>query len=509
MRFEFTSNETESVLRAVFEDGDRHEGSRQEGPGQTITYSGTDITFDYPVRSIHPDLLGLLCLIVFYPFIGERAVFPMPVSPRLEQAFQNQNFRRRFRFDNVDPGVEAYSGSRLALSFGGGIDSSAVCTMFPDAYVVHEAHIKDGRLVPSHAHQIVQDLGPDRGRVVATNQRYVSRPGGWHGWTCAAAAALLMATDNDFGMILMGTILGATLLANGSVYWDRFQARERHGFTGNFWQSAFNAVGMPMFSPVCGASEFLTMTLSLDLIKAGRVVYCMEQDGRPCLRCSKCLRRDMIRAVVDPSHHPDWKPYDSGGHTRIPEHQAPVFRPHLLLRPGQSPRPAIVCHLEAAGRSGHQFRLAPAGPRRHLRVLRPGLGERHPQAGARALGPDGIRAHGRAPELGSEPPDPEAGPDLDPTARPPRPGQGPASPPSAVRGLAGCGPPGQAADSQGASRMRATRSWPKAVITARYIRPVTAITAWYPRSRRAAAAAAASPAVAIVQAAQNQPSSPL
>ena len=122
-----------------------------------------------------------------------------------------------------------------------------------------------------------------------------------------------MATDNDFGMILMGTILGATLLANGSVYWDRFQARERHGFTGNFWQSAFNAVGMPMFSPVCGASEFLTMTLSLDLIKAGRVVYCMEQDGRPCLRCSKCLRRDMIRAVVDPSHHPDWKPYDRAG----------------------------------------------------------------------------------------------------------------------------------------------------------------------------------------------------
>ena len=313
MRFEFTSNETESVLRAVFEDGDRYEGSRQEGPGQKITYSGEDITFDYQVSSIHPALLGLLCLIVFYPFIGERAVFPMPVSSRLEQAFQNQNFRRRFRFDNVDPGIEAYSGSRLALSFGGGIDSSAVRTMFPEAYVVHEAHIKDGRLVPSHAHQIVQDLGPDRGRVVATNQRYVSRPGGWHGWTCAAAAALLMATDNDFGMILMGTILGATLLANGSGYWDRFQARERHGFTGNFWQSAFNAVGMPMFSPVCGASEFLTMTLSLDLIKAGRVVYCMEQDGRPCLRCSKCLRRDMIRAIVDPSHRPDWKPYDRAG----------------------------------------------------------------------------------------------------------------------------------------------------------------------------------------------------
>ena len=313
MRFEFTSNESQSVLRAVFEDGDRHEGSRQEGAGQTITYSGEDITFDYPVSSIHPDLLGLLCLIVFYPFIGDRAVFPMPVSPRLEQAFQNQNFRRRFRFANVDPGIKAYSGSRMVLSFGGGIDSSAVHTMFPEAYVVHEAHIKDGRLLPSHAHQIVHDLGPDQGRVVTSNQRYVSVPGGWHGWTCSAATALLMATDNDFGIILTGTILGSTLLASGSAYWDRFRARDSHGFTGNFWQSAFNAVGLPMFSPVCGASEYLTMNLSLDRVRTGDAVYCMEQDGRPCFKCSKCFRRDMIRAVVDPDHRPNWKPYDRVG----------------------------------------------------------------------------------------------------------------------------------------------------------------------------------------------------
>ena len=310
MRFEFSSNESQSVLRAVFEDGDRYESSRQEGAGQAITYSGDDITFDYPVSSIHPDLLGLLCLIVFYPFIGDRAVFPMPVSPRLEQAFCNQNFRRRFRFDNVDPDIEAYSGSKMALSFGGGIDSSAVRTMFPDAYVVHEAHLKGGELLPSHAHRIVRSMGPERGRVVTSNQRYVSAPGGWHGWTCSAATALLMATDNDFGIILTGTVLGATLLANGSKYWDRFQARDRHGFTGNFWQSAFNAVGLPMFSPVCGASEYLTMTLSLDRVRTGDVVYCTEQDGRPCLRCSKCFRRDMIRAVVDADHRPEYKPYD-------------------------------------------------------------------------------------------------------------------------------------------------------------------------------------------------------
>lgn len=329
MRFEFASSEKRSVLRAVFEEGDGTEGQRAEGAGRTIIYSGEDIEFGYGVTAVHPDLLGLLCLIIFYPFVGERVVFPVPVSPRLEEAFRNPNFKRQLSFDNVDSGIEAYSGSRMALAFGGGIDSSAVRTMFPEAYVVHEAHWRDGRLVPAGTHGVVHSMGLDRGRVVATNQRYVSKPGGWHGWTCSLATALLLATDHDFGIILMGTPLGGTLLKAGTGYFDRFRARGWHGVTGNFWQSAFNAVGIPVFSPVCGASAFLTMGLSLDLIRAGEVFYCTEQGGQACLRCPKCCRRDIIRAVVEPGHRPHWAPYDNravhGYLSQDPQSQGHLF----------------------------------------------------------------------------------------------------------------------------------------------------------------------------------------
>lgn len=311
MRFEFAASGQRTVLRAVLEKGDRTEGQRAEGAGATIVYSGEDIEFDYSATDVHPDLLGLLCLIIFYPFVGERVVFPTPVSPRLEEAFRNPNFKRQFSFDNVDSSIEQYSGSNMALAFGGGIDSSAVRTMFPEAYVVHEAHWREGRLVPSGTHRVVHDMGLDRGRVVATNQRYVSRPGGWHGWTCSLATTLLMATDRDFGIILMGTALGGTLLRGGIGYFDRFRARGWHGVTGNFWQSAFNAVGIPVFSPVCGASAFLTMRLSLDVLRAGEVFYCTEQNGGACGQCPKCLRRDIIRAAVDPGHRPQWTQYDN------------------------------------------------------------------------------------------------------------------------------------------------------------------------------------------------------
>ncbi len=328
MRFEFESDTRQTIIRAIFEGEDSFEGARQEGPGTKITYSGRDIVFDYPVESMHPDLLGLLCLIIFYPFIGGEVTFPQAVSPRLVKAFEPAMFKTRLRFTNVDDSVEMYSGSKMALSFGGGIDSTAVRELLPEAFIVHEAHIRDGQVMPSRSVEIVQEMGPEQGRVVLTNQRYVSQPGGWHGWTCSTATSLLLATDFDFGIILTGSNLGSTLLWNGSKYFDRFAARTHHGFTGNFWQSAFNTVGIPMFSPVCGVSEFLTMKLSLKALDAGQVVYCMADKGDACFKCLKCFRRDVIRTMVASGSSVDWVPYDRA---KVHEHleNRPLHFGHL------------------------------------------------------------------------------------------------------------------------------------------------------------------------------------
>ena len=126
MRFEFEVTDTLSRIIPVFEEDDSWEGERAEGVGNFIRYSGQPIEFHYPVRSIHPDLLGLMCLCIFHPFIGSKVTFPEPVSPRLEEAFQNECFKKILHFQNIDPEIPPYFGEKIALSFGGGIDSSAV-----------------------------------------------------------------------------------------------------------------------------------------------------------------------------------------------------------------------------------------------------------------------------------------------------------------------------------------------------------------------------------------------
>lgn len=331
-----------SHLKAHFEESDSKVGKREEGSGTEITLIYDTVHFDYEVKEIHPDILGLLCLVTFFPFIGNEVEFPRPVSNRLVDAFQNKCFteKKNFRFRNIDEDLPIYTGSKIALSFGGGIDSSSVRKMFPEAFVVHEAHIRDGELVPSHCHEIVTNLG-DKGRLVQTNMRYLSRPGGWHSWPCSASTSLLLATDMDFGIVLTGSILGSCFLSNGVRFWDRIKARGWHGPTGNYWQSAFDAIGLPMFSPVTGVSEYQTMEQSKQLLESGEVVYCMELDGLPCGTCSKCFRRDVIRAYLDDKYLPNWTDYQTESIIRFlqkrPLYFGHVFSTAFSLKPSIFP----------------------------------------------------------------------------------------------------------------------------------------------------------------------------
>ena len=336
MRFEFWTEKGTSHIKAHFEEGDTYVGNRQEGSGAQIQYSGEDISFDYEVKQIHPDILGLICLLIFYPFIGHKVEFPYPVSPRLEKAFRNQNFKRQFEFVNVDDNISIYQGSRMALSLGGGIDSSSVRVMFPEAFIVHEAHLRDKKvkkpkktfwnkyfgfpripdqpvkeLVPSDTNSIVEALDVGKGRLITSNQRYVSEPGGWHTWPCSTITSLLLATDMNLGIIFTGTNAGSSMLSNGDSFWDRIKARKYHGPSGNFWQSTFEAIGIPLFSPIIGTSGFQAMKLSMELVRANEVVSCMKKEGNACKCCTKCLRRDLIRATVDSKHIPDWDAYDT------------------------------------------------------------------------------------------------------------------------------------------------------------------------------------------------------
>lgn len=288
------------LLEAIFEDDDQSISNRLEGAGVKIKLETPIVFFNERYDQLHPDVLGLVCLAIFYPFIGRKVTLPSPVSTRLPEALSRQIFTKtkQIEITNVDPTIPAYKGNGSAvLAYGGGMDSTAVRALFPEAYVVHEASVREGGLVEDHTNAVVQALEvKQQGKLVKTNSRYLSRPGGWHIWIGSMVTALLEANKRNASYIYAGTILGSAFMSNGVKYFDRHAARSWHGESGNYWQQLFWDIGLPMVQPLMGCSEILTMRASLGSFAEDEIFFCTADHGRPCGVCPKCFRRNCIKA---------------------------------------------------------------------------------------------------------------------------------------------------------------------------------------------------------------------
>ena len=217
----------------------------------------------------------------------------------------------------------------MSIVYGGGVDSTAVRVMFPEAICIHESHIRNFAPIHQESDDVVRSFPDNKGFVIQSNQRYVSTPGGWHSWPASSVGALLMATDKGTGLLLTGTVQAANWLWNGVKFYDRHKHRDLQGFSGNHWQSVFYEIGIPMFSPIDGISEFGNMSLSLDELKSGRVFYCTASEGKHCNRCTKCFRKSLLRKYYDDEWEHDWDAYDRNDMHQYLERR-PLYMGHIF-----------------------------------------------------------------------------------------------------------------------------------------------------------------------------------
>lgn len=285
-----------TYLEAIIEADDKRLANRLEGSGTEIHLNTPLVFFDQIFDNVHPDILGAVCLSIFYPFIGSEIEFPYPVSQRLVDSINREIFTKtkKLKVRNVDKSIAKYSGDGSSvIAFGGGVDSSAIRGLFPEAHVVHEASINQGNKVHDKSNGVVNRLG-EAATLVTTNQRYISNPGGWHVWIGSAVTAALVSSMRGASYVLTGTNLGSSFLQNGKKYFDRHNGRKWHGESGNYWEQIFWDIGLPVFSPISGLSEILNLKASYAALNREDVVYCNKLDGGNCGVCPKCFRRACV-----------------------------------------------------------------------------------------------------------------------------------------------------------------------------------------------------------------------
>lgn len=248
----------------------------------------------------HPDLLALAAYSIAFPWTQRRLRLSTPVSDRMREAFARSGIDASGPVGSqVDP---REAGNRLSLAYSGGADSIATSEVLPDdtAYV-HLRRVKHPRVVNRMTHvrvDVIEALvrkAQTRGRdvsVVQTDLEYLCLPFATYPvWWAISIGSIVLADETDAGGVATGTVLEGRYLANGTRWTGRGALSSTHRL--------YDAAGIPIVRPAAGMTEVPTARLCLASDLADLARSCLLGSAeRPCLRCEKCVRKELITAAI-------------------------------------------------------------------------------------------------------------------------------------------------------------------------------------------------------------------
>ena len=290
------------ILTLRLDAGESIQGRGQgQVPVQLITNEAT-VGFDGGLPDPHPDVLAAAALSIVAPWAKRRIWFSEGISPGLIDAI-GEIFG--LVAGPIDPGLDMRRpGSRVALAFGVGEDSTAVSLVLPlDTPLIHMRRVAHRRVPnrftayrPALFERLASDFR-DRGRkviIAATDVEFLCAPHPTYPtWPAVGIGAYLLADALDLGCVAFGTVLGSRYLHGGLRFGIPIPAERP-------WDRIFARVGLPFMMPLAGGTE---ATTSLIVRRAGlssHVRSCpLGDESGPCWTCMKCFRKELVVAARD------------------------------------------------------------------------------------------------------------------------------------------------------------------------------------------------------------------
>ena len=313
MKFSSWTDNGRFFIRGEFveEHGDVKKGPRYQGPFDELEMVNDTVWYNYIPKKLRPDELAIMCFMIFFPWVEQKVEFPQPVSSEVSDAINHPTFNR-FKGDievlnleqiqSVSPQEnQTIAPEDVVISFGGGVDSSALHALFPEATLVHEINVEEEETTVDH-HRVIAAMLRHNERKntpvqwIQTNARFLSKPKGVTNWLCPLIPALLVACDQEKKAVFTGSNIGTMFLKNGKAYSPGHQMR-----------NPAREIMSRHTVPIVQASAHISVATAYRLCNEERiipeVVFCEAgPDKGPCSKCMKCLRRELVyRALVHKS----------------------------------------------------------------------------------------------------------------------------------------------------------------------------------------------------------------
>ena len=228
-----------------------------------------DMPKEFNLDTVHPNLLALAIEVLLYPIVPEAAEIAVDHRP---------------------------SGSKIGLSFSGGIDSTAAAILLPDTALL-AYHKRSFQSMIDHrlAENLFKEMKINHGREVfqvPSNHELLrttwGKPVGFSTDFAAAVHLILLADVLDLGTIALGTPIDNTWLAKGkkfrqfseSDYWIK-------------WRGRFSQAGLQLEFPINHISEAGALRICQQSPLLGHINSCLRGDGEHwCGTCWKCFHKN-------------------------------------------------------------------------------------------------------------------------------------------------------------------------------------------------------------------------
>jgi len=239
-----------------------------------------------------PNILALICLIVFYPYLksSSRIIFPHPVDPSFQEIMKLHQLTTNINLTTDSSDISNHDSNRIALAWGGGLDSWAALTLQSDFYsvLIHEEEPESP--LPHSVKYLLNNL-----KIVRTNQKTISsfadqknqQSPGWTTWVGVLVTSLWLSAEYQLTHLALGGNLGSTFLNNGKKYFPTHLRPSR-------WYRTFELINLPIYIPLAGLTDLGVIKILGSQIDHLKYCWFADQNGNNCHQCSKCIRKEIL-----------------------------------------------------------------------------------------------------------------------------------------------------------------------------------------------------------------------
>lgn len=297
LELEFTPEPGDTTTQHIFESTYKRFRKVEMGSNRCEIHLPTD----WDIDDLHPDVFALAVLSIVYPFCGSEMTLPQGVSQYFHDQVYKYTKKKVLPINKTLSPRKAPSNAVPALTYSGGIDSTAAVLLLPE-----DTHLfYFDRIVPKGVKTLLNqeaayyacDSMADLGKTVhkiKSDIQYTRLPVGFSTYLTDAVPALLLADYYGFDTVGHGQTLEIGYQIGHLPYKDCQETE-----IGDPWHPLLASIDMPYTLPTIGLSEISTTRMVSHSPYNDFAQACSRgKIKEPCMNCFKCFRKDLLEKVI-------------------------------------------------------------------------------------------------------------------------------------------------------------------------------------------------------------------